>query len=266
MEIDNIIEVKNVVKTYNNRKILDGINLQIKKGETFVIMGGSGCGKSTLLRLMIGAEKPNSGNISLYNKNIVNLDQNGIDEIRKRFGMLYQSGALLNSLTVEENISLPLVEHTKLDSQIISIIVKMKLELVGLTGFEILMPSELSGGMKKRVGLARAIVMDPEIVFYDEPGAGLDPVVTGVIDKLIKDLSQKLSITSVVVTHEMESAFRIADRMAMLYDGKIIEVGTPEQIKNTKNPVVKQFITGSPDGPIPLRRSSEEYLKDLTST
>lgn len=259
----NIIEVRNVTKTYQDRTILDSINLEIKKGETFVIMGGSGCGKSTLLRLLIGADKPDKGEIYINGKNIVSLPQKELDEIRKKIGLLYQSGALFNSLTVGENIALPLVEHTKLVSDIIRIIVKMKLELVGLTGFEELKPAELSGGMKKRVGLARAIAMDPEIVFYDEPGAGLDPVVTGVIDKLIKDLSQKLQITSIVVTHEMISAFRIADRMAMLYNGSIIEIGTPEEIKNSKNPVVQQFITGSPEGPIPLRRSSEEYLKTL---
>lgn len=259
----SIIQIKNVTKTYNNRTILTGINLEIKKGETFVIMGGSGCGKTTLLRLMIGADKPDSGEIIINGRNIVALPQRELDQIRKKIGILYQGGALFNSLTVGENIALPLIEHTKLATDIINIMVKMKLELVGLTGFEDLKPAELSGGMKKRVGLARAIAMDPEIVFYDEPGAGLDPVVTGVIDKLIKDLSQKLQITSVVVTHEMTSAFRIADRMAMLYNGSIVELGTPDEIRNSKNPVVQQFITGSPEGPIPLRRSSEEYLKTL---
>lgn len=260
---NNIIEVKNVIKKFKGRTVLSGINLSIKKGETFVIMGGSGCGKSTLLRLLVGADKPDEGEIIIYGKNIVTLSQKELDEIRKKIGILYQSGALLNSLTVGENISLPLTEHTKLAPDIVNIMVKMKLELVGLTGFENLKPAELSGGMKKRVGLARAIAMDPEIVYYDEPGAGLDPVVTGVIDKLIKDLSQKLQITSVVVTHEMTSAFRIADRMAMLYNGSILEIGTPQEIKNSTNPVVKQFITGSPDGPIPLHRASSEYLKTL---
>lgn len=249
----DIIEVKNITKKYEDHTVLSGINLTIKKGETFVIMGGSGCGKSTLLRLLIGADKPDSGEIIIYSKNIVNLSQKELDEVRKKIGMLYQSGALFNSLTVGENIALPLTEHTKLAQDITEIMVKMKLELVGLSGFENLKPAELSGGMKKRAGLARAIAMDPEIVFYDEPGAGLDPVVTGIIDKLIKDLSQKLQITSVVVTHEMTSAFRIADRMAMLYNGSIIEIGTPQEIKNSKNPVVQQFITGSPDGPISLR-------------
>jgi len=260
----NTIEVRNLIKRYQDRAVLDGINLSIKKGETFVIMGGSGCGKSTLLRHLIGSEKPDNGEIFINEKNITAMPQKELDELRKKIGILYQSGALLNSLTVGENIALPLVEHTKLAPDIIEIIIKMKLELVGLTGFENLKPAELSGGMKKRVGLARAIAMDPEIVFYDEPGAGLDPVVTGVIDKLIKDLSQKLNITSIVVTHEMTSAFRIADRMAMLYNGKVVQVGTPSEIKNSANPIVQQFITGSPDGPIPLRRSGDEYLKILS--
>ncbi len=259
-----VIELRNLNKTFGARKILDNINLRIEKGETMVIMGGSGCGKSTLLRLIIGALKPDSGEVLLNGKNITRLSEDEMNEVRKKFGMLFQSSALFNSMSVGENVALPLREHTELNESIISIMVKMKLELVGLTGFEHLKPSEISGGMKKRVGLARAIAMDPEIVFYDEPGAGLDPIVGSVIDKLISDLSKKLGITSVVVTHEMNSAFRIADRITMLYQGKILEVGTPEQIKKSDNPIIKQFISGSPDGPIPLKRSSADYLKDLT--
>jgi phospholipid/cholesterol/gamma-HCH transport system ATP-binding protein len=258
-----VIEIRNLIKNFGSRRIIDSVNLQIEKGETMVIMGGSGCGKSTLLRMVIGALKPDSGKILINTKDITRLNESEMDEIRKRFGMLFQSAALFNSMTVGENVALPLREHTKLSDAIISIIVKMKLELVGLTGFENLKPAEISGGMKKRVGLARAIAMDPEIVFYDEPGAGLDPIMASVIDKLIMDLSKKLNITSVVVTHEMQSAFRIADRMAMLHQGRIIEIGTPDEIKNSKNEIIQQFITGSPDGPIPLRRSSKDYLKDL---
>lgn len=178
--------------------------------------------------------------------------------------MVFQNAALFDSMTVEENISLPLKEHTKLAPNIIKIMIKMKLELVGLRGFENLMPSQLSGGMRKRVGLARAIAMDPEIVFYDEPTAGLDPIVGGVIDKLILDLSDKLSITSVVVTHDMASVFRIADRIAMLYGGKVIEVGTPQEIKNTNNKIVQQFINGSPEGPISFFQQGDDYLEHLT--
>ena len=259
-----VIDVRNITKIFGKRKVLDNVNLQITKGETMVIMGGSGCGKSTLLRIIIGTLKPDSGEVLINGKDITKLDEDGLAEVRKKFGMLFQSAALFNSMTVGENVALPLREHTKLNDAIVSIMVKMKLELVGLTGFENLKPAEISGGMKKRVGLARAIAMDPEIVFYDEPGAGLDPIVSSVIDKLITDLSKKLGITSVVVTHEMGSAFRIADRMAMLYQGRVLEVGTPPEIKNSQNPIIQQFITGSPDGPIPLKRSSTDYLKDLT--
>ena len=259
-----VIELRNVNKTFGNRKILDNISLQIEKGETMVIMGGSGCGKSTLLRMIIGALKPDSGEIFINGRDVTRLNEDEMNEVRKKFGMLFQSAALFNSMNVGENVALPLREHTKLNESIINIMVKMKLELVGLTGFENLKPSEISGGMKKRVGLAGAIAMDPEIVFYDEPGAGLDPIVASVIDKLITDLSKKLGITSVVVTHEMDSAFRIADRITMLYQGRILEIGTPEEIKKTSSKVIQQFISGSPDGPIPLKRSSADYLKDLT--
>lgn len=209
-----------------------------------VIMGGSGCGKSTLLRHIVGAIQPDQGEILIDGVNIVGLKEDRMNEVRKKFGILFQSGALFNSMTVGENIAFPLKEHTELSSEVIDIIVKMKLDLVGLKGFDDLMPSEISGGMKKRVGLARAIAMDPQIVFYDEPGAGLDPIVLAVIDKLIVDLSKKLGITSVVVTHEMGSAFRIADRMAVLHNGKILEIGTPDEIKNSKHEYVHNFING----------------------
>ena len=209
-----VIKIENLVKKFGLRTVLDGINLEIYKGETFVIVGGSGCGKSTLLRHMIGSIKADSGKVSLLGRNINELSEDEMDKVRKKIGMSFQGSALFDSMSVGENVSLPLVEHTRLEQSVIDIVIKMKLELVGLRGFESLMPSELSGGMKKRVGLARAIAMDPEIVFYDEPTAGLDPIVTGVIDKLVIDLSKKLSITSVVVTHDMGSVFRIADRIA----------------------------------------------------
>ena len=213
-----IISVRDLVKKFGDRTILNGINLDVYKGEIFVIMGGSGCGKSTLLRHMIGVLKPNSGKVSIRNKDISLLNERQLEEIKKSFGMLFQSAALLDSLTVRENVSLPLREHTKLDENIIRIIVKMKLALLGLQDFEDYMPSELSGGMRKRVGLARAIALDPEVVFYDEPTSGLDPVVTAVIDELIKGLSKKLLFTSVVVTHDMKLAQK-ADRIVELRDG-----------------------------------------------
>ena len=263
MDKEVVIKTENIVKKFGDRIVLNGVNLEIYKGETFVIMGGSGCGKSTLLRHMIGSYKPDKGNVHILGKDITGLPEDDMDKIRKRIGMSFQSSALFDSMNVGENVSLPLREHTKLEDSVIDIVIKMKLELVGLRGFEDLMPSELSGGMKKRVGLARAIAMDPEIIFYDEPTAGLDPIVAGVIDKLILDLSQKLSITSVVVTHDMGSVFKIADRIAMLYEGKVIQVGTKEEIKNSKNELVRQFIAGSPDGPIKFFQQKDDYLEQI---
>jgi phospholipid/cholesterol/gamma-HCH transport system ATP-binding protein len=245
-----IISVRDLGKSFDTRRVLDGVSLDIYQGETFVIMGGSGCGKSTLLRHMIGAIQPDSGQVHFDGKDITMLTEDEKELVKRRFGMCFQSAALLDYMNVAENVSLPLKEHTSLDPKIIDVIVKMKLNLVGLNGFENLMPSMLSGGMKKRVGLARAIAMDPEVIFYDEPTAGLDPVVCAVVDKLILDLSKKLLLTSVVVTHNMESVFRIADRVAMLHKGRVLEVGTPEQIKHSKNLIVQQFIRGEIEGPI----------------
>jgi phospholipid/cholesterol/gamma-HCH transport system ATP-binding protein len=264
MDREVIIRAENLHKAFGDRHILNGTTLDIYRGETFVIMGGSGCGKSTFLRHLIGAIKPDAGKVSLLGTDLTTLNESEMDEVRKKIGMCFQSSALFDSMTVGENISLPLREHTKLDENVINIVVKMKLELVGLRGFEDLLPSQLSGGMKKRVGLARAIVMDPQIVFYDEPSAGLDPIVGAVIDKLIIDLSKKLSITSVVVTHDMNSVFRIADRIAMLHQGQVLEVGTPDQIKNTKNGLIRQFIAGEPDGPVSFMQKGDDYLESLT--
>ncbi|MFC1644335.1 ABC transporter ATP-binding protein [Candidatus Omnitrophota bacterium] len=259
-----VAEVSDLVKDFGDRNVLDGVDLKVYRGETFVIMGGSGCGKSTLLRHMIGTLKATSGRVSLLGKDITDLHGSDLDDVRKRIGMSFQSSALFDSMTVGENVSLPLREHTKLEKSVIDIMITMKLELVGLRGFENLMPSELSGGMRKRVGLARAIAMDPEIIFYDEPTAGLDPIVASVIDKLIIDLSKKLDITSVVVTHDMKSVMAIADRVAMLYEGKVLETGTPEEMKNSKNAMVHQFITGSHDGPIRFFQQKDDYLESLT--
>ncbi len=227
-------------------------------------MGGSGCGKSTLLRHMIGSLKPDSGRVSVLGEDITDLYGSQLDEIRKKIGMSFQSSALFDSMTVGENVSLPLREHTRLEKNVIDIMIKMKLELVGLRGFEDLIPSELSGGMKKRVGLARAIAMDPQIVFYDEPTAGLDPIVAAVIGKLILDLSKKLSMTSVVVTHDMKSVMSIADRIAMLYEGKVLESGTPAEIQSTKNEIIQQFIRGDHDGPVKFFQQKDDYLEQLT--
>jgi phospholipid/cholesterol/gamma-HCH transport system ATP-binding protein len=260
-----IISVKNLVKNFGPRRIINGVSLDIYEGETLVIMGGSGCGKSTFLRHLIGSIRPDSGEVWMFGQNIAAVSEDEMDLIRKRFGMLFQSGALFDSMTVGENIALPLEEHAKLDPSIINIVVKMKLEQVGLRGFENLMPSQLSGGMKKRVGLARAMVLDPKIVFYDEPTAGLDPVMTGVVDKLVIDLTKKLQITSIVVTHDMASVFRIADRIVMLHQGNIVAIGTPEEIRNTSNPLVRQFVSGSAEGPISFVQQGDDYLEHLTA-
>lgn len=262
-EDEPMIQVTNLVKSFDGRIVLDGINMTVEKGKVTAIMGGSGCGKTTLLRHLIGVMRPDSGEILVRGKDITKFDETELDGYRRRFGMLFQMGALLNSLSVHDNIALPLREHTKLDEKIIGVMVKMKLELVGLRDFEHLKPSQLSGGMQKRVALARALALDPEIVFYDEPTSGLDPVVSGVIDQLIMDLSQRMNITSVVVTHDTRSAFKIAHRMVVLFRGKVVADGSPDEIRKSQDPLVQQFIAGSPDGPIPLRQSSRDYLEDL---
>lgn len=261
-----MIRVRNLVKGFDGTKVLDGVTFTAEKGKITVIMGGSGGGKSTLLRCLIGALRVDSGEIWIGDKEITRLREVEMNEVRKRFGMCFQNGALFNSMTVGENVALPIREHTRLAEHVISIMVKMKLELVGLRDAENLMPSQISGGMAKRVAVARALALDPEIVFYDEPSAGLDPIVRAVIDELMMDLSNKLGITSVVITHELGSAFKIADHMVMLYKGQVVAEGTPEEIQNSDDPVINQFIHGSPDGPVPRRLSSKDYGEDLLYT
>ena len=257
---DNVLVTHHLFKSYNGRQILEDVSFEVKRGEVFVIMGGSGCGKSTLLRIMAGGVIPTSGKVIFDGEDISSISGEAKEKIRCRFGMSFQSAALLDSLTVEENVSLPIKEHTRLNKEVVHIIAMMKLKLVGLQGFESYMPNELSGGMKKRAGLARAIALDPDIVFYDEPTAGLDPVVCAVVDRLILDLTKKLNITSIVVTHNMESIFRIADRVAMLYKGKVLQVGTVDEIKNSEDPIVRQFINGEIDGPIQMEDKLVEAI------
>jgi len=259
-----IIEVTDLVRKFGDRTVLNGVSLKVYRGETIIIMGGSGCGKSTLLRHIIGSLKPTSGSIKMFGEEVTTMTPPQLEKLRLRFGMNFQFGALMQSMTVGENVALPLLENSRVDPDIVDLVVKMKLELVGLTGFENLKPSEISGGMRKRVGLARAVAMDPELLFSDEPTSGLDPIMTAVIDQLTIDLTQKLHMTAVIVTHDMVSAFRIGSRMLVLGAGKragvVIAWGTPDEIRDHPDPEVQQFIKGEPDGPVPLKLSPEDYI------
>ena len=245
-----MIEIINLSKSFNNKKVLDSLNLIINSGEVIVIIGRSGCGKSVLLKHIIGLTKPDLGQVIIDGNDMTRLEESEMDKLRLSFGMLFQGSALFDSMTVGENVGFTLKEHTDAPEKEIRAKVAGSLELVGLKGIEKLMPSELSGGMKKRVGLARAICNNPKIILYDEPTTGLDPIMADAINDLIIDLNNKLNVTSIVVTHDMVSAYKIADRIAMLYKGRIIAAGTPDEIKNTKDPIVKQFITGAAKGPI----------------
>jgi phospholipid/cholesterol/gamma-HCH transport system ATP-binding protein len=245
-----MIEVIDVHKSFGELQVLRGINLTVEKGESMTVIGGSGSGKSVLLKHIIGLLFPDKGRVMVGGQVLNDLDEYGLNELRKKFGMLFQMAALFDSLPVWENVGFSLKQHTKMSEREIRKVATEKLALVGLKDIEDKMPVELSGGMKKRVGLARAIAMDAEIILYDEPTTGLDPIAADAINDLIVDLRKKLGVTSVSITHDMHSAYKISDRIAMLYKGEILEIGTPEQIKNTTNPIVHQFITGSAVGPI----------------
>lgn len=259
------IQVQEVTKVFSGKTVLDKIKLDVNEGETLVILGGSGSGKSTLLRLMIGNVKPDGGDVVGLGKSLRNMSVDELDEYRKSIGVLFQSGALFNSMSVADNVALPLREHTDLPEETIQIMVTIKLELVGLREHAEKMPAMLSGGMKKRAGLARALALDPKILFYDEPSAGLDPVTSAEIDELIIKLNKLLGVTSVVVTHEMDSAFRIADRMVLLDRGKFIVSGTADEMKNSKDPLVRQFVYGLTEGPLTERKRTGGYESDLMS-
>ncbi len=245
-----VVELRNVRLQFDEKNVLDDVSLAVEPLERVVIMGQSGSGKSTILRLVLGILPPTSGSVFFKQFEISRLRRRKLQQIRTQIGMVYQYSALLSSRNVRDNIALPLEELTRKTRAEIDKIVDEKLEMVGMTNVKDQMPSELSGGMRKRISLARALVMDPELILFDEPSAGLDPVISSVIDELIINLSEQSKVTSIIVTHEMDSAFRIGTKMAMLYKGKIIEVGTPDAFKQSRNPVVAQFLSGSTEGPI----------------
>jgi phospholipid/cholesterol/gamma-HCH transport system ATP-binding protein len=242
-----IIQVKDLVAAYDDRIVLNKINLDIYPGESMIILGRSGCGKSTLLRHLIGLADPADGQILIRGRDITTMGEEERVEILKNIGMLFQSAALFNSMSVGDNVAFPLRAHTDLNESTIQIMIKMKLQLVGLSGSDKLKPAQLSGGMKKRAGLARAIAMDPEILFCDEPSAGLDPIVAAGIDNLILKLKKAFEMTIVIVTHELESVYIIADRIAMMHEGKIIAVGTKEELQSSPDPIVQQFLNRQAD-------------------
>ncbi|MFH1459525.1 MAG: ABC transporter ATP-binding protein [Candidatus Omnitrophota bacterium] len=245
-----MIDVKNLYKTFEEQKVLEGLDLHIDKGETLVIIGRSGCGKSVLLKHIIGIMQPDSGEVKVDGEKIANLKGKELIDLRMKFGMLFQGAALFDSLNVYENVGFALREHTNIDPEEIKKRVANSLKSVDLENVEEKKPAELSGGMKKRVGLARAICNEPQIILYDEPTTGLDPIMADMINELIIRLSEQLKVTSIVVTHDMVSAYKVGTRIAMLYEGKIIEQGTPDEIRNSQNPIVQQFITGAAHGPI----------------
>ena len=263
--IDPVISVKDVVVSYDGRRVLDGINLDVRRGETMVLLGGSGSGKSTLLRHIIGLERPDAGRILVNGIDLATSVQKDLKRIRRSIGVAFQNPALFNSMSVEDNVALPLREHTELAESTISLMTWMKLVVVGLADFGSHSPRDLSGGMKKRAAIARALALDPEILVFDEPSAGLDPIVAAELDELILALKHAFSMTLVVVTHEMPSAFRIADRMAMLYQGSLIEVGTKDQLRSSNHPRIRQFFDRVPDEVVKnavIDSYFEKYLKE----
>ncbi|MGB2624109.1 MAG: ABC transporter ATP-binding protein [Candidatus Acidiferrum sp.] len=256
-----MVSLRDVRVSYGEVEILHGITFDVKRGETLVILGGSGSGKSTLLRTLVGLEKASSGEIWIKGKNIAAISDAEMDEIRKKIGMSFQGGALFGSMTVGENVALPLREHTKLEDSTIEIMLRLKLEQVGLAGFEYYMPSQLSGGMKKRAAVARALAMDPEILFFDEPSAGLDPIIAAGIDQLILELKQAFRMTVIVVTHELASAYLIADRMVLIDKGHLVAMGTTAEMRASTQPRVRQFLDRVPE---PEVAREMDYLQMLT--
>jgi len=245
-----MIAIRNLKKRLGGKQVLDGVDLEVRSGECVVVIGPSGTGKSVLLKHILGLMMPDQGSIEVNGEEIVGRKERELNQIRKKFGMVFQGAALFDSMTVGENVALALREHTDLDEQAIERRVVERLEWVGLKQVEQMKPASLSGGMRKRVGLARAVAMDPEFILYDEPTTGLDPIMSDAIDRLMRDLQRRMNVTSIVVTHDLGSAFKVGDRIAMLLGGKIIFNGTPDEVRQTRHPVVRQFIEGSSEGPI----------------
>jgi phospholipid/cholesterol/gamma-HCH transport system ATP-binding protein len=261
IQSEAMISLRNLRVSYGEREILHGISFDVMRGETLVILGGSGSGKSTLLRTLVGLERPDSGEIWLKGKNLAAISESEMDEIRKKIGMSFQGGALFGSMTVGENVALPLREHTKLEDSTIEIILRLKLGQVGLSGFESYMPSQLSGGMRKRAAVARALAMDPEILFFDEPSAGLDPIIAAGMDELILDLKKAFHMTIIVVTHELASAYLIADRIVLIDKGNVIATGATEEMRSSTHPRVRQFLDRIAE---PEVSQESDYLQMLT--
>jgi len=260
---DVLVDIRDVHFSRGNRPILKGINVPIRRGSVTAIMGGSGCGKTTLLNLIGGRIKPNQGQVLVDGQSVPDLDTDALFELRKRMAMLFQTGALFTDLSVFENVAFPIREHTQLPESLLRSVVLMKLETVGLRGARDLMPSELSGGMSRRVALARAIVLEPMLIMYDEPFTGLDPISKGVIAKLIRNLNQSLGITSIVVSHDVVDTCSISDYAYLMGDGRIIGEGTPAEVQQSTSEYVRQFMDGLPDGPVPYQHPSDPYLDDL---
>jgi len=258
-----MIRAEGLSKRFDDVVAVRPLDLRIEKGSITCIMGGSGSGKTTLLRMLAGLERPTTGRIFFGDQELTSMSERELFALREKMGMVFQYSALLNSLNVYENVAFPLKEHTDLPEEVIAKVVAMKLEQVGLRGFEHLMPSELSGGMMKRVAFARALAMDPEIVFFDEPTSGLDPISAGVISSLIHEIVHATGMTAIVVTHDVHAGLAIADCVLIMWQGEIIARGTPEEIRQSEDPRVRQFIEGRPDGPIPFSRSQTPYLEDL---
>ncbi len=258
-----LVVIRNLRFSYGGREILRGVDLEIERGRVTAIMGGSGCGKTTLLNLIGGRLKPSAGTLTVDGVSVPELSTREIYALRKRMGMLFQSGALLTDLTVFENVAFPIREHTRLPETILRKVVLMKLEAVGLRGARDLMPSELSGGMARRVALARAIALEPMMIMYDEPFTGLDPISKGVIAKLIRELNQSLGITSIIVSHDVAETCAISDYAYLMGEGRIIGQGTPQEVQQSDSGYVRQFMEGLPDGPVPYKYPARDYLEDL---